>query len=96
MMNYFINRGIQVTGVDASHSILEIAKKNFPSIEFFQQDMRQLSLNRKNGGVNLYHGSLDTNQYKELLEANEFRVLQFKENDIDCGHANVWMAQLIN
>lgn len=47
-----------------------------------------------NGGVNLCHGSLDTSHYKELLESNDFQILQYKENDPDCGYANVWMAQL--
>ncbi len=47
-----------------------------------------------NGGVNLFHGSLDTSEYRSLLEANNFRILQHKENDPDCWHATVWMAQL--
>lgn len=143
MMNYLLNEGLRVTGVDASKGILEIAKNNFPSEEFFQADMRELALNKKfdaiiawhsffhlppedqprmfplfknhlnkngvllftsgteygeawgmNGGVNLYHGSLDVNTYEDLLESNGFRVLEYKENDVECGHANIWMAQL--
>ena len=55
MMHYLLKKGIQVTGVDASHSLLEIAKENFPSIEFFQQDMRQLNLHRKFDAIIAWH-----------------------------------------
>lgn len=45
-----------------------------------------------NGGTNLFHGSLDTSQYQSLLEAHQFRILEYKEDDT--VHATVWMAQL--
>ena len=48
-----------------------------------------------NGGVNLCHGSLDAGEYRLLLETNGFRVLQYKEDDPECGNATVWMAQLM-
>jgi predicted TPR repeat methyltransferase len=47
-----------------------------------------------NGGVNLYHGSLNRDQYRALLEAHHFHVLEYKEDDPECGNATVWMAQL--
>jgi SAM-dependent methyltransferase len=46
-----------------------------------------------NGGENLFHASLDTDEYRSLLETNHFEVLTHKINDPDCGGANVWMAQ---
>jgi len=46
-----------------------------------------------NGGENLFHASLDTAEYLELLQANQFEVLKHKINDPECGGANVWMAQ---
>lgn len=46
-----------------------------------------------NGGENLFHASLDTEQYQSLLESNQFEVLTHKINDPNCGGANVWMAQ---
>ena len=46
-----------------------------------------------NGGENLFHASLDTEEYRSLLQTNEFVVLQYQVNDPDCGGANVWMAQ---
>lgn len=143
IMHYLLTRGMQVTGVDASHRMLDIAKNNLPSGNFVQADMRHLSIDQKfdaiiawhsffhlppedqppmfdvfsshlksggillftsgteygeawslNGGSNLFLGSLDTQQYRSLLEAHHFRILQYKEDDPDCGHANVWMAQL--
>jgi 2-polyprenyl-3-methyl-5-hydroxy-6-metoxy-1,4-benzoquinol methylase len=48
-----------------------------------------------NGGANLFHASLDTDQYRSLLEAHCFRVLEYKDDDPECGNATVWMAQLL-
>ena len=145
MMNYLLIQGMQVVGVDASYRMLDIAKKNLPSADFVNADMRQLSLNQKfdaiiawnsffhlspedqpsmfnifkshlnssgillftsgkehgeawgmNGGTNLFHGSLDTHQYRSLLEAHNFRILQYNEDDPECGNATVWMAQLFD
>jgi len=143
IMNYLLSQGMQVMGADASYRMLDIAKRNFPSVDFIQADMRQLSLSRKfdaiiawhslfhlppedqpsmfpifkshlhtngvllftsgkeygetwviNEGTNLFHGSLDTHQYQSLLETHGFRILQYREDDPECGNANVWMAQL--
>lgn len=47
-----------------------------------------------NGGTNLFHASLDRDQYRSLLEAHGFRVLEYREDDPECG-ATVWMAQLL-
>ena len=142
-MNYLLTQGMDVTGVDGSYRMLDIAKRNFPLVDFVQADMRQLSLHRKfdafiawnsffhlpprdqprmfelfkihlvsggallftsgkeygeawgmNGGVNLFHGSLDAHQYRSILEAHGFRILQYREDDPECGHAAIWMAQL--
>ncbi|GEP89097.1 Methyltransferase domain-containing protein [Chitinophaga terrae (ex Kim and Jung 2007)] len=143
VMDYLLKQGLQVTGVDASSRMLEIARHNLPRADLRLADMRQLSLNQQfdaliawhsffhlppedqpsmflifkmhlknkglllftsgkehgeawgmNGGVNLYHGSLDKREYKALLEANDFRVLQYTEDDPECGNATVWLAQL--
>lgn len=143
IMDYLLGQRMQVMGVDASYSMLNIAKRNFSSADFSQADMRQLSLSLKFdaiitwhsffhlppedqpsmfqifkshlnsngvllftsgkeygeawgmvGGINLFHGSLDTHQYRSLLETHGFRILQYKEDDPDCGNATVWMAQL--
>ena len=142
MMSYLLKQGMNVTGVDGSHRILEIAKTNLSEAEFIEADMRRLSLDRKfdaiiawnsffhlpaedqpsmfnvfkdhlntngvliftsgkergeawgvNGGEDLFHASLDRDQYRSLLEAHGFHVLEYKEDDPEC-HATVWMAQL--
>lgn len=45
------------------------------------------------GGEDLFHGSLSTREYQELLTAHNFSVLKHQVNDPDCGNANVWMAK---
>jgi ubiquinone/menaquinone biosynthesis C-methylase UbiE len=47
-----------------------------------------------NGGENLFHASLDAQQYRLLLESQGFRVLEYQEDDPQCGQATVWLAQL--
>lgn len=144
ILDYLINLGLKVTGVDASTNMLNIARSNFPSIEFIQADMRQLALNKKfdaiiawhsffhltsadqpmmfeifarhlkpkgillftsgtekgeawgaAGGENLFHASLDTAGYAELLELHNFEILNHVENDPNCGGATIWMAKNI-
>ncbi len=46
-----------------------------------------------NGGENLFHASLNTKEYENLLEKYHFEVLKHKINDPDCGNATVWIAK---
>jgi 2-polyprenyl-3-methyl-5-hydroxy-6-metoxy-1,4-benzoquinol methylase len=46
-----------------------------------------------NGGQELYHASLSTNEYEKLLKAASFKVLLHKIKDPQCGEATVWVAQ---
>jgi 2-polyprenyl-3-methyl-5-hydroxy-6-metoxy-1,4-benzoquinol methylase len=46
-----------------------------------------------NGGQQLYHASLSTNEYEKLLNKNSFKVLLHKVHDPECGEATVWVAQ---
>ncbi|WP_316817803.1 class I SAM-dependent methyltransferase [Pedobacter nyackensis] len=48
-----------------------------------------------NGGENLFHASLSTETYKEVLEKHGFKVLKHVMDDADCGGATVWMAQYV-
>ena len=41
----------------------------------------------------IFVASLDTKEYEHLLNKHNFKVLKYVENDPDCGHAKVWMAQ---
>lgn len=44
-------------------------------------------------GRPLYHGSLASAEYRDLLRANGFEVVRHVENDPDCGGATVWLAR---
>lgn len=49
-----------------------------------------------NGGEELYHASLSTNEYMSLLKAASFKVLLHRISDPNCGDATIWVAQSIN
>ena len=44
-------------------------------------------------GEPLYHGSLDTAEYRALLAANGFEVVEHVVGDPGCGHATTWLAR---
>jgi len=44
-------------------------------------------------GEPLYHGSLDTAEYRARLEENGFEVLEHVVSDPGCGHATIWLAR---
>lgn len=44
-------------------------------------------------GEPLYHASLDSAEYRRLLEANDFEVTAYVEDDASCGHHAVWLAR---
>lgn len=46
-----------------------------------------------NSGQELYHASLSTKEYNQLLEDASFKVLIHKIRDPECGEATVWVAQ---
>jgi cyclopropane fatty-acyl-phospholipid synthase-like methyltransferase len=46
-----------------------------------------------NGGENLFHASLDQNEYEDLLSKHNFKVLEHVVKDPNCGCATIWMAQ---
>ncbi|WP_413289027.1 class I SAM-dependent methyltransferase [Bdellovibrio sp. HCB337] len=47
----------------------------------------------ENGGENLYHASLDTAEYRSLLEKHHFEVLSHTVEDKTAGGATVWLAR---
>ena len=47
------------------------------------------------GGEPLYHASLDSAEYRSLLDLNGFRVVSHVVEDPDCGGHTVWLAQFI-
>lgn len=46
------------------------------------------------GGEPLYHASLDPEEYRALLSANDFEVAGFWPEDPDCGGHTIWLARL--
>lgn len=46
-----------------------------------------------NGGENLYHASLSTEEYNMLLAAYHFEVITHVIEDEQCGDATIWIAQ---
>lgn len=44
-------------------------------------------------GFELYHSSLSTSEYNQLLAANGFKVLHHKIEDPECGGHTIWIAQ---
>lgn len=47
------------------------------------------------GGETLYHGSLDSAEYRSLLEANGFQVIDHRISDPDCGGLTIWLAKAL-
>jgi len=44
-------------------------------------------------GEPLYHASLAPEEYRALLAANDFTVVDARMNDADCGGRSVWLAR---
>lgn len=45
------------------------------------------------GGKEVYHASLDPDEYRRTLAELEIEIIDFVFDDIDCGHANILLAQ---
>jgi len=45
-------------------------------------------------GEPLYHGSLDPEDYRRLLEENGFELVDHRVQDPECGHATIWLARM--
>jgi len=48
-----------------------------------------------NGGENLYHASLSTDEYTQLLRRHHFEVIAHKIEDPNCGDHTVWVARAV-
>jgi SAM-dependent methyltransferase len=44
-------------------------------------------------GIDFYHASLDTEEYRTLLNSHGFEVLVHKTEDPACGDRTIWLAQ---
>ena len=47
-----------------------------------------------NGGEDLYHASLSSEEYDERLKQHGFIVIDYNISDPECGDATVWFAKL--
>jgi len=47
-------------------------------------------------GDPLYHASLDAQEYRALLEAHGFGVIEHVVEDPDCGGHTIWLAKMAN
>jgi SAM-dependent methyltransferase len=139
---YMIDRGYDVTGIDSSPTMIELARGNFPGQDWLVADMRYLALRRRFLGLiawdsffhltfddqrrmfpifaahaapsaplwfssgprhgeaignlhgePLYHASLDPAEYRSLLAANGFSVVDHVAEDPTCGGHTVWLAR---
>jgi SAM-dependent methyltransferase len=72
---YLLSQGYDVKGIDASEKMISLAKKYVPSINPELQDMRNLNLNEKFGGIIMWHSSFHLpadDQRKLLAELPKF------------------------
>jgi predicted TPR repeat methyltransferase len=139
---YVIERGHEVTGVDASPTLIDIATTRFPRQQWLVGDMRDLALGCRFAGIlawdsffhltpddqrqmfgiferhatagaalmftsgpahgvamgsyqgdPLYHASLDSSEYRSLLDEHGFAIIAHLAEDPSCGGHTVWLAQ---
>ncbi len=91
---YFVDAGFQVTGVDGSTKMLEIAKSRCPKIKFILGDMRKLQLNEKFNCIIAWHSFFHLSQddqramFKTFTDhLNDKGILLFTSGDKD---GEVW------
>ena len=137
-----IRRGFDVTGVDATPTMLALFRHNLPGVSAKLADMRQLALVRRFAGLlawdsflhlspedqrvmfcrfqahaspsaalmftsgnvkgnaigdlegdPLYHGSLDPEEYRTLLDRAGFDVVDHVVEDPTCGDRTIWLSR---
>jgi 2-polyprenyl-3-methyl-5-hydroxy-6-metoxy-1,4-benzoquinol methylase len=62
---YLLEQGLRVTGLDASPTMLEIAKRRFPDATWINMDMRKLQLDTKFDGILSWDGFFHLNQEEQ-------------------------------
>ena len=46
-----------------------------------------------NGGIDLYHASLSSGEYRRLAKEHSFKVIKHAIEDKECGSATIWIMQ---
>lgn len=59
---YFIDKGYQLTGIDGSSKLIDLAKSRFPKAKFMVGDMREVHLNEKFDLVLAWHSCIHLSQ----------------------------------
>lgn len=80
---------------DAQRSMFKVFKKHIkPSgILAFTSGTEHGEVWSDNGGENLYHASLSSEEYEQLLAKTSFNVITHKIQDPNCGDATIWIVQ---
>lgn len=58
---FFIHKGFQLTGVDGSKKLIDLAATRFPEAQFFVQDMRTINFNEKFDCIIVWHALFHLN-----------------------------------
>lgn len=66
ILSYLLEHDMQVTAVDASKAILDLAIANFPDTEFILEDMRKLDLDRKYDALIAWHSFFHLSQDDQI------------------------------
>jgi len=75
---YLVNKGLKLTGIDISETMLKMARKNVPDAEFIQKDMTQLDFddNTFDGIISVYAlFHVPKQEHKQIFQ-NFFRILK--------------------
>lgn len=79
--NYLIEQGCSVTGVDTSHTFINLCKNRFPQQNWLVADMRNVVLDRK------FQGILAWDSFFHLNHADQRRMFPFFRNYATSGAA---------
>ena len=62
---YFLKRGLKLTGLDAAPKMLEISKSRFPTATWIEMDMREMKLDTRFDGIASWNGFFHLNQEEQ-------------------------------
>ena len=79
ILEYLLSKNLKVTGVDASCEMLEIAKSNFPQVEFILQDMRVLKISKRFDAIIAWHS------FFHLPAADQPAMFKLFEEHLNCN-----------
>lgn len=72
---YLIQKNFQVTGVDFSNAMIELAKRNFPNLIWLQADMRSMNFEKKFDGIIAWNSFFHLNHADQIQTLGVFASL---------------------